>query len=371
MMGGTMGNDETDDKRKGEVGRESFETMPPELRPYYVPSPDHSIDVSQNPRLAAALATIEMLDEMEEEERREAAANGSTKAHVAPISVPKASRPRSETPAARVEVSMPVLVGVMPRKLPPREKKPWLDLPENKPIGKTQVVRIDRERLAEYQAEHQAKHAPSSTEPQAAREATPISEGDDPTLVKRPPPPSPWTKQAQDDVRASALPSSLRPRELPADGDTPTGVKPANVGGNWKIVAALGLAVILIAAIVIGARMALTQRMPSGAVTAPVATMVAVPTMTAPTPTVVPVEAATSSTAEPTPTSAPIAPAIMPRPKQRTQDDPYSDASAPSSAVTVQPQAPTATPSTTTAPVAPPPKAPIPPTSNSSFVLPD
>jgi len=371
-----MGTDDTDDKPTGGAGRETFETVPPELRPFYVPGPSEKIDISKNPRLAAALAVIEMLDEMDEEERREAAESGSTKAHIASVAIPQATRPRADPPAARVEISAPGQ--------------------ENKPPAEGQVIRLDRARLAERKAEQaEAKQAmsmvdiaqparPKSDPPpprvevavlpqvvvRKADEAT-APKDDEPTLRKEKPAPSPWTKQTADDVRASALPSSLRPRELPAtEGDAPASTRPTSekpagvpVHDRTKTTAAIAVAILVVAA-VIGARAFRSGRSPEGA--APTATMTAAAPPTAaaapmPTPSASvdeqapPAASGTSSAgAAPAPSSVP---ASTPRPKRRgALDDPY-DAAAPSQVVTA-PQMPTAMPSVTPTVAPSAPKAP-------------
>lgn len=335
-----MGTDDSDDKPTGGAGRETFETVPPELRPYYVPGPSDKIDLTKNPRLAAVRAGLEMLDRMEEAERRAAAAKGSAKAHVAPVAIPQPARPRSDPPAARVEISVPAPA-----------------LQENKPLAEGQVIQFDRARLAGRKAEQ----AEASTDEAVA------PKDDEPTLQKDMPAASPWTKQAAtEDVRASALPSSLRPRELAADGDALASVKPASVkkGGHRKATAAIGIA-ILVVAVVIGVRALRTPESaaPAATTTAATAAATTMATAAATMPTTVasveehapPVASGTSSAGvAPAASSAHSAPAVAPRPKQRgSLDDPYDAAVAPNPVVTAQPEATVPTTQPTVAPAPP------------------
>lgn len=187
--------------------------------------------------------------------------------------------------------------------------------------------------------------------------------------------PSPWANKPADEVRASALPSSLRPHEEPtADDDPGPSVKPAGMksGGHNKIAAAVGLATFVLV-VVLGARALRTPETgPRGAAsvvtpTTAAPTVSAAPTPSAPAsvesqaPSLTSAAGSVEAAPVPTPRPAPAVPQIAPRPMPRgVVDDPYNG-SAPSPAVTV---APTATPSATVAPTTSstptaPPKAPI------------
>ncbi len=317
--------DDTDDKRKGEGGRETFETVPPELRPYYVPGPSDKIDLAKNPRLAAIRAGLEILDQFEEAERRVATVKGSTKAHVAPVAIPQPSRPRSDPPAARVEISVPEQEG--------------------------QVLRFDRARVK------------STNEPAAPSEDE---------QIQKPSAASPWTKPASaEDVRASALPSSLRPR---ASDDAPASELPAGVPQGPKRRTAITAAVLGVGVLLFGVVLfrGPSAKKPTDVHGAPPATAKSsAPVVASAEPvasTVASVSAEPVKSAEPAKSAEPVksaepAPVVTPpKPKKPgVVDDPY-DASAPSPAVTATP---TATPSATVAPSTPPPAPQAPPTASS------
>ena len=183
---------------------------------------------------------------------------------------------------------------------------------------------------------------------------------------------SPWANKPVDKVRASALPSSLRPHEEPtADDDPGPSVKSAGVksGGHNKIAAVVGFATFVLV-VVLGARALRTPETgPRGAAsvvtpTAAAATVSAAPTPTAPpsvesqAPSLTSAAGSVEAAPVPTPSHAPAVPQIAPRQMPRgVVDDPYADASAPSPAVTATPQT-TAAPTTSSTPIAPP-KAPI------------
>ncbi len=351
-----MGTDDTSSKRKTDP---AFQTMPPGLRPFVVPGPKNTIEPGENPRLDAAMAGLHALDELAEVERRAAQEAGSVKQHVAPALIPQAAKPASDRPAARVEISVPVLEGAAPRKLPPREKKPWAELPEGKPILESQALVIDEDLLAEQDAEWareraqaDARKAPGATTPAKDVPAGQVAA-------------SPWGKEAgpAESLRASALPSSLRPRDVPA----PESEKPAAApAGQRRKPAALLTIVLVLTVVAIGVRVLMTRRTPENGpqVPAPKATMTsAVPTER----TVTPPELPPSAVPEPPPASSSVAPAAPPsatpvperqRPAPRlssTSEDPYADAAVkPIPAVTAAPVAPPMPPSATLAPPTPP-----------------
>jgi hypothetical protein len=187
---------------------------------------------------------------------------------------------------------------------------------------------------------------------------------------------SPWTKQVAEDVRSSALPSLLRPRDLSAEGDAPESELPAGVpvGGHRKtaimagivtFVVAVGIGVVALRAPVNGVEGAATVA-PSASVAAVASSASVAATSTAaasaPQPAV-PTSSGTSSAEPapaPTPSSAPAPARPHQAPKGVRNDDPYGDASAP----TAQPQAPAA-PTATMIPTAVP-SAPPPPTAPSN-----
>lgn len=107
-----MGSDEKDDRQ----GNPTFQTMPPELRPFVVPVVDCRIKPGDNPRLDAALAHIRMLDEHDEAERREAPPAGAA-VHVSGVAL-RPARPAPEPPAARVEIS--IVDGAVLTPIPPK-----------------------------------------------------------------------------------------------------------------------------------------------------------------------------------------------------------------------------------------------------------
>jgi hypothetical protein len=305
-----------DAKRKQRApGRESFETMPPELRPFFVPGPKDSIEVAENPRLAAALAGIAMLDEMDEATRRAAAEKGGEKVHVPPVAVPSASRPKDEAPPLRVEVSMPVLTEVVAR-----------------------------------------RSAAGGARAADAADATLVSGGVAGV-------PSPWVKTAAPEVRASALPSSLRPRESDAPPASEAG---AGVPARRKTALLLALAIVVVG-LGIGLRVLTSGRGPENAGHGPLPATAGAPTAPEVPPAApeVPPAAPSAPAAVPSGTSSagpgpatysPPAPASAPRPRPRgAVEDPYGDASAPRPVVTAAPSAPTAT--ATAPPPSPPPTA--------------
>lgn len=207
---------------------------------------------------------------------------------------------------------------------------------------------------------------PDPTLESAQHDQSPSKRGASPVeLASGEPAASPWVKSPEGDVRASALPSSLRPRDVPGedvvpDSETLAGVP---VGGHRKAAVAAGIATFVLA-VGIGLYASRTPPPNTTHVPARAATVgvIAATSVASAAPSVEPTATAapsTSATAEPTATPSAATPATT-RPAgttprvHRLPDEPHATA-IPSSAPTVQPQAASATANPTTAPVAPPP----------------
>ena len=324
----------------------SHETMPPELRPFAKPEPPQRLVAPQNEaKFNAAIGALRIL-------------NGGPQAD--PFYVDAKHDPA----LAERKAPESVTAYVPPTAVPSSEAKARRAAPARVVIAEAS----------------EAASAPVATgdDAEARGEKTQDESAKPPET-----PASPWSKEAptSEPVRASALPSSLRPREPHAtEGAAPASTRPASElpagapsPGRAKIRAAIGIAILVVAA-AIGARALTTGRTPENAAHGPVPTA----TMTVPA-TPLPVPSAESSAA-PSPSGASSASAAVPVPPPSTEpvpttphpigkrvqprgEDPYADAAAPP-AKTAGPRvpppataAPSVTPPTTAQPAVTP-KAP-------------
>ena len=335
-----MSKDDVGPKRPQREEDPSYITMPPELRAYDTgPLEDTAIKPGDDPILDAAVAGIRVLDgdpnadpfyydvRKRRSEAKKGEGAGNVAAYVAPTGVPSAAEVKAGDAAPAKVVIAELGDPLSTRAIDVRAFR-----------GKAAVAR--------------GVTGADGDEPNVARGEAPAGD----VSVKQPEAaPSPWSKEAPtpESLRASALPSSLRPRELPA----PSGERPAVTAGRSRARVVLTLALVIVA-LGVGV-LVLTSKPPeSGSQpTAPTATTTAVlPAVTPPVPASstapAPPPPSSSSAAAPaapvSTTAAPERPRPVP-PRSSAPEDPYADA-----AVKLVPAVP-GPPPATAAPVAPPP----------------
>ena len=243
----------------------------------------------------------------------------------------------------------------------PAAKAPGVEAPMGRPATKMQVLKLDEEFLEELR-QKKAEAGDGVEAPQRLTDPMPPKAPVQAEENGEARPASPWTKDAPEAVlvRASALPSSLRPREVEevvAQGATPGRSRGAVVIVGAIVVAAIGIG----ARAMFGGTQSATEEPANGS---NAATSAAPPARTAEERVAVPPSSTpTASAAAPVPVApASVAPAPeRPRPIGKRMlpggEDPYADAAPPvkTAAPIVPPTAPpptTATPKST-APAAP------------------
>jgi hypothetical protein len=349
-----MSKDDVGPKRPPREEDPSYITMPPELRAYDTgPLEDTAIKPGDDPILDAAVAGIRVLDgdpnadpfyydvrkRRAEAKKNQGAGAGNVATYVAPTGLPSSSEVKAADAAPAKVVIAELDDPLSTRAIDVRAFR-----------GKSEVAR----RMT----------GGEGNEPAVDRGEAPAG---DASVTQPESPHSPWSKEAPtpEAVRASALPSSLRPRELPA----PSGEKPTATPDRSRTKVVLTLAVVIVA-LGVGALVLTTKAPESGsqpppptATTTPILPAVR-PPVPAPSPSTVPVapppvsSSGTVGLAAPPSTAAASEPQ-RPAPKpSSTAYDPYADAAvAPLPAVTAQPSAaPTVAPTTQPAigPKAPP-----------------
>ena len=333
----------------------AHETMPPELRPYAKPVPSQRLVAPEDE--AAFKAYIEVLKTLNggpdaDPFRAPAEQAPAPPARPAPPSVrayvPATVVPAAEAKAREAAPAKVVIAEATPRGAP--QVTHAVERLDTRPFREAWEARQAAEKAAAEEAAAEAPRDATGSD-EVTREEITLRKSDDPQQAPELPG-SPWATEtpATASVRSSALPSSLRPRDVAAEGGA--GV----AKGRMKAALLVGSLVVVGVAIAVRAATSGPDAQRPEESTAGAAVLATVPSVAeaAPAPS-------SSAAATPPPSSAAPVPSVTAsheRPRGAAPrrpdplDDPYKDAALPSPARTAEPApppAPSTAPTMTTA----------------------
>ena len=339
----------------------AHETMPPELRPFAKPVPIQPLVAPESEaRFDAAIGALRLL-------------NGGPNAdpfYVDPKNDPAfAGQTAPKSVKAYASTALPVAEAAVRSAAPAR----ILIVPD--PVGEVDIRPFQGVRRAAREgAQDNAPVAPDDHD--VTRDEVTQSMREQPPEMAA----SPWAKEATaEDVRGSALPSSLRPREPTPPADDSPAASPSRTTMVTRrppprSTATIAVAIVVVAA-VIGVWAAAARWSPESPARGPAPTSSTVAPAAPPTPSLPPSAPAPASamaspsddgpraSPPPAPSGAPAPESSHPAPKRRPRgDDPHVE--------TPLVPAPAVTTPSSAAPVAPPPTPPSPPAPSSAPVAP-